>query len=89
MRPGAHSGDYVFNTGDKFARFESSCIIHIYYWFCNPMVISFSLLLHTRDYFTYKHIKTVYTHRLTHELAQLFVDFLNYMYLRELIGSGK
>ncbi|KAJ0533570.1 hypothetical protein HanIR_Chr09g0409881 [Helianthus annuus] len=26
---------------------------HTYQWLCNPLVISFSLLLHTRDFYTY------------------------------------
>ncbi|KAJ0934275.1 hypothetical protein HanRHA438_Chr03g0105561 [Helianthus annuus] len=53
------------------------------------MVISFSLLLHTRDYFTYRHTKRFIHTDLYMNSLNFFVDFSNYMYFRELIGSGK
>ncbi|KAJ0914903.1 hypothetical protein HanPSC8_Chr06g0243841 [Helianthus annuus] len=28
--------------------------LHTYQWLCNPLVISFSLLLHTRDIHSYR-----------------------------------
>ncbi|KAJ0704679.1 hypothetical protein HanPI659440_Chr14g0565271 [Helianthus annuus] len=63
--------------------------LHTYHWLCNPMVISFSLFA-TYQEFLYKHFFTTgYTYSLTHELAQLYVDFSNYMYFRKLTDLAR
>ncbi|KAM0009305.1 hypothetical protein Hdeb2414_s0093g00789841 [Helianthus debilis subsp. tardiflorus] len=51
--------------------------LHTYHWLCNPVVISFSLLLHTRDLHTYlqRFQRFIHTHKRTHELAQLLLMF--------------
>ena len=51
----AHRGDCVLQPrpGTNLLGLSFPASLHTYQWLCNPLVISFSLLLHTRDFYTY------------------------------------
>ncbi|KAJ0928506.1 hypothetical protein HanRHA438_Chr04g0194871 [Helianthus annuus] len=64
--------------------------LHTYHWLCNPMVISFSLIATYQGLlYILTTFSNVCTYSLTHELAQLYVDFSNYMYFRKLTDLAR
>ena len=74
----------------KSARFESSyCTSHISLAL-QPNGDLFFLNCYIPGIFIHTDISTkIYTYSLTHELAQLYVDFSNYMYFRELMDLAR
>ena len=85
-RPIEVTVSYSWKPGTNLLGLSFPALSHTYQWLCNPLVISFSLLLHTRDFYSYM---KGYSYSLLHELAQLFVDFSNYMYFRKLVDLAK
>ena len=71
--------------GNKFARFEFPCTFSHIPVALQPIGDLFFLIATYQGQILLTDILNgfIYT-RLTHELAQLFVDFLNYMYFRKL-----
>ncbi|KAJ0850183.1 hypothetical protein HanPSC8_Chr13g0577621 [Helianthus annuus] len=61
--------------------------LHTYQWPCKPLVISFSLLLHTRDFHTYlQHFqRSIHIHKQTHFLAQLLLMFFKLHVFQEIL----